>query len=293
MTLTQLKHMIELAKTGSFIKSAENLFLTQPALSRSIKSLEDELGGKLFDRQGRNSIPTVLGEAILRKAEKLLDSAKDLKETNQKFKAGISGNIRIGLGSGPGALLMTHLLEHVANNYPQLHLEVTRGTTDMLTESLRSRRLDALVIDARSLKPSQDLNIEIICETPGAFMCRKGHPLTKLKKVTIKDLEKYPKASIQLSDEIQRILIDKYGSNANLDNLINIKCSEISSLVEVAAKSDVVLLAIRKSAPQLEELKMSPPMNAPAKFGWVTVANRTESPLLSHIRKFIDIKLNS
>ena len=63
--------------------------------------------------------------------------------------------------------------------------------------------------------------------------------------------------------------------------------------MEVASKSDVVLLAIRKSAPALEELKMSPPMNAPAKFGWVTIANRTESPLLSHIRKFVDLNLNN
>lgn len=293
MTLTQLKHLIELGKTGSFIKSADNLFVTQPALSRSIKSLEEELGGKLFDRQGRHSTLTVLGEEIFRQAERLLDSAKDLKETNQKFKSGLSGTLKIGMGSGPGALSMTPLLQHVAINYPQLHLEVTRGTTDMLTESLRSRKLDALVIDARSLKPAQDLKVEIICETPGAFMCRKDHPLTKLPKITIKDLEKYPIASIQLSDEIQRMLIDRYGPDGNADKLINIKCSEISSLVEVASSSDVILLAVRKSAPELEVLKVSPSFNAVAKFGWVTIANRTESPLLSHIRKFIETNLNA
>lgn len=292
MTLTQLKHLIELGKTGSFIKSADNLFVTQPALSRSIKSLEDELGGKLFDRQGRLSTLTVLGEEIFRQAEKILDSAKDLKETNQKFKAGLSGTLKIGMSSGPGALSMTSLLKHVAINYPHLHLEVTRGTTDMLTESLRARKLDALVIDARSLNPAQDLKVEIICETPGAFMCRKNHPLSKLKKISLQDLEKYPIASIQLSDEIQRLLIDIYGSQANADRLFNIKCSEISSLVEVALSSNVVLFAVRKSAPELEVLKVSPAFNAVAKFGWVTIANRTESPLLSHIRKFIEEDLN-
>jgi DNA-binding transcriptional LysR family regulator len=288
MTLTQLKHILELAKTGTFIKSAENLFLTQPALSRSIKTLEDELGGKLFDRQGRQSIPTVFGEEILKRAQILLDSAKDLKEINQSFKKGLSGQIKIGMGSGPGAILMTPLLQNIAIQFPQLHLEVTRGTTEMLTDSLRSRALDALVIDARSIKLTQDLNLEIIYETPGAFMCRNDHPITKLRKITLGDLKKYPIASTPLSDEVQRILIDRYGMDANLETLVNIKCSEISSLVDVANTSDVILFAIRNAAPTLQELKITPALNASAKFGFVTVANRSESPLLFHIRKVID-----
>lgn len=287
MTLTQLRHMSELAKTGSFIKSSENLFVTQPALSRSIKSLEDELGAKLFDRQGRNTTLTAFGEEILRRSQILLDLAKDIKETNRNFKNGLSGQIRIGMGSGPGALLMTELLKHIAVNYPHLHIEVARGKTGMLIESLRARKLDALIINARSMKPSQDLKMEIIYETPGAFMVRKSHPLRKLKKVTIEDLRRYPLASTALSEETEKTIIDRYGKDANLENLVNIKCSEISSLVEVTQQSNTILLAIRNSALGLEEIVVDPPLNATAKFGFVTIENRTESPLLQHVREFI------
>ena len=291
MTLTQLKHMSELAKTGSFIKSAENLFLTQPALSRSIKSLEDELGAKIFDRQGRQTTLTVFGEEIWRRSQVLLDLAKELKETNRHFKDGLSGQLKVGMGSGPGAMLMTPLLQYIAVNYPHLHLEVARGKTEMLVESLRARHLDALVVDARSIKPAQDLKIEIIYETPGAFMVRKDHPLTKLKKIKIEDLSKYPMASTALSEEVHRIIIDRYGKDANLDELVNIKCSEISSLVDVALRSDTVLLAIRNAAPGLTELDLTPALNATARFGFVTIENRTESPLLTHVRKFIQESL--
>lgn len=287
MTLTQLKHMSELAKTGSFIKSAENLFLTQPALSRSIKSLEDELGAKIFDRQGRQTTLTVFGEEIWRRSQVLLDLAKELKDTNRHFKDGLSGQLKVGMGSGPGAMLMTPLLQYIAINYPHLHLEVARGKTEMLVESLRSRHLDALVVDARSIKPAQDLKIEIIYETPGAFMVRKNHPLTKLKKIKIDDLSKYPMASTALSEEVHRIIVDRYGKDANLDELVNIKCSEISSLVDVALHSDTVLLAIRNAATDLQELSITPALDATARFGFVTIENRTESPLLSHVRKFI------
>lgn len=292
MTLTQLRHMNELAKTGSFIKSSENLFVTQPALSRSIKSLEDELGAKLFDRQGRHTTLTAFGEEILRRSEVLLDLAKDIKETHRNFKNGLSGQIRIGMGSGPGALVMTKLLQHIAVHYPHLHIEVARGKTGMLIESLRARKLDALIINARSMKPSQDLKMEIIYETPGAFMVRKGHPLLKLKKVTIDDIRKYPIASTALSEETEKTIIDRYGKDANLDNLVNIKCSEISSLVEVSQHSNTILLAIRNSALELEEVNLTPSLDATARFGLVTIENRTESPLLLHVRKFIEASLN-
>ena len=61
MTLVQLRHLISLAQTGSFSQSAAALFLTQPALSRSIRALEDELGQPLFDRIGRRSELTPCG----------------------------------------------------------------------------------------------------------------------------------------------------------------------------------------------------------------------------------------
>jgi DNA-binding transcriptional LysR family regulator len=285
--------MNELAKTGSFIKSSENLFVTQPALSRSIKSLEDELGAKLFDRQGRHTSLTAFGEEILRRSEVLLDLAKDIKNTHRNFKNGLSGQVRIGMGSGPGALVMTKLLQHIAVHYPHLHIEVARGKTGMLIESLRARKLDALIINARSMKPSQDLKMEIIYETPGAFMVRKSHPLLKLQTIKMDDIRKYPIASTALSEETEKTIIDRYGKDANLDNLVNIKCSEISSLVEVAKHSNTVLLAIRNSALDLEEIILTPPLNATARFGFVTIENRTESPLLSHIRSFIEKDLNA
>lgn len=123
-------------------------------------------------------------------------------------------------------------------------------------------------------------------------MVRKGHPLRKLKKISIEDLRKYPIASTALSEETEKTIIERYGKDANLDSLVNIKCSEISSLVEVAEQSNTVLLAIRNSALALEEVVLSPPLEATAKFGFVTIENRTESPLLRHVRDFIEKDLS-
>ena len=81
MTLVQLKHFLALAGNGSFSKSAQQLFITQPALSRSIKSLEDELGQPLFDRVGRHTELTAFGRHVLGQARDLLEAANNLQHS--------------------------------------------------------------------------------------------------------------------------------------------------------------------------------------------------------------------
>jgi len=285
MTLVQLKHLIELARQGSFSKTADKLHLTQPALSRSIKSLEDELGQPLFDRIGRKNELTAFGQQIVQHAQHLVDGAHELRQTGQRLRNGEIGQVRIGLGSGPGALLMTPLLMHMARVHPKAHIEISRSSTELLVQSLRERHLDALVIDIRSLKPATDLQVDCVQEIAGAFMCRTGHPLAKQRQVSLDMVRDYPVASTPLSDEVARILMERYGAAAHPDALVNLRCEEISSLLDVARHSDAVVLAIRAAAPDLVELPMTPALNATARFGWVTVKSRTESPLSAQLKQ--------
>jgi len=284
MTLVQLKHLIELATSGSFSQSASKLHLTQPALSRSIKALEDELGSPLFDRVGRKNELTPFGTHIVQRARILVDEANELRQTSRQLQQGEIGPLRVGLGSGPGAMLMTPLLMLMATEHPQAHIDISRGSTTLLVQALRDRLLDALVLDIRSLQPSADLRVEALQEMTGAFMCRPGHPLAKKRSVPFALLRDYPIASTPLSDEVARILMERFGPSAHPDQLVNLRCEEISSLLDVARTSDAVVLAIRASAPDLVELPITPALNANARFGLVTIASRSEPPLLGKVR---------
>jgi DNA-binding transcriptional LysR family regulator len=142
-------------------------------------------------------------------------------------------------------------------------------------------------LDIRSLKPAADLKVEALQEMRGAFMCRPAHPLAKKRQVPFATLRQYPMASTPLSDEVARILMERYGSDAHPDQLVNLRCEEISSLLDVARSSDAVVLAIRASAPDLVELPITPALNAKARFGLVTMASRTEPLLLSKVRELM------
>ena len=287
MTLVQLKHFIELARIGSFSRAAHQLHLTQPALSRSIKALEDELGQAVFDRVGRQIELTPFGQQIMWRAHGLVDEAQELRISAKKLQQGEIGNLRIGLGSGPGAMLMTPLLMFMATEHPKAHLDISRGSTALLVQALRERQLDALVLDIRSLKPSADLKVEVLQEMKGSFMCRKAHPLAKRKKVPFAALRDFPIASTPLSDEVARILMERYGPEAHPDTLVNLRCEEISSLLDVARTSDAVVLAIRQAAPDLVEVPVVPALNAKARFGLVTMAARSEAPFLGKLREMM------
>lgn len=288
MTLVQLRHFLSLAQTGSFARSAAALHLTQPALSRSIRALEDELGQPLFDRLGRRSELTPFGQQAVARAHELVQAADDLRDAGRLAQAGHEGVLRVGMGSGPGAMLMTPLLLHVAQERPRLRLEISRAGTDLLVQALRDRALDALVVDARSLRPAPDLSTQAVHEMRGTFMVRRGHPLGKRRRaLRFDELLAYPVASTPLSDEVARVLVERYGPRAHPDQLVTLRCEEIASLVDVARRSDAVLLAIRAAAPDLVELKLQPPLVATARFSLVTLRRRTVPPALAVVRELM------
>jgi len=285
MTLVQLRHLIALADTGSFSRAAERVHLTQPALSRSIQSLEEELGAALFDRIGRRTELTPVGREVLLQARTLVLDAQDLQERAQATAQGHEGRLRVGMGSGPAALLMTPLLLQVATTRPRWRVEVARGATELLVQRLRARTLDALVVDLRSLPAADDLQVVLARELRGAFMVRRGHPLARRRALGFEELRGYPMAGIPLSEEVALALVARYGSAAHPDRALGVRGEDVASLVQVAQRSDAVLLSIRAAAPELVELVLDPPMNVTARLGLVTLARRSAPASLEVLRE--------
>lgn len=286
MTLVQLRHFVALAEAGTFVQASRALFLTQPALTRSIQGLEDELGGRLFDRLGRRIALTPFGTEVLQRSRRLVADAEALRQTGKGLHAGLIGTLRVGLSSGPGALLSTPLMRHLSDHHPKLRLRISRGNTGVLIDALRDQRLDAAVVDVRSVRPSADLQVSHAFELAAGFLVRPEHPLARRgKPVTLDDVLAYPIASTPLSDEVARLLIGRYGPRANPDDMVTLRSDETLSLVEVARRGDAVVLTALAAAEGLVPLAMTPPLEATARFGLVTLAQRQEAPALRILRE--------
>lgn len=286
MTLVQLKHLVCLADLGSYVQASKALFLTQPALTRSIQSLEEEMGGRLFDRLGRRIELTPLGREVLSRARQLVNDAEALKQTGKVMHAGLIGVMRMGLSSAPGALFSVPLMLHMAEHHPGLKVEISRGHTNVLLKQLLDQQLDAAVVDIRAMRPSSQLQVAQTFELATGFLVRKAHPLAGTgRTLSLQELRHFPIASTPLSDEVARILMARYGPEANPEQLITLRCDETLSIVELARCSNAIVLTVKGAAPDLVVLDVTPSLDTTARFGLVTLSQRQEAPALRIVRE--------
>jgi DNA-binding transcriptional LysR family regulator len=291
MNIKHLEHLLALADTGSFSRAAEKLFITQSALSRSIQSLEEDLGGKVLDRIGKRNELTPLGLDVVSRARHIVRDAAELRHSAKLLQEGGRGAISIGLGSGPAALLMVPLMCAAARQ-KGMRVAVTQGPTELQILQLRSRLLDAMVVDMRRVIPAGDLNIESLVDLEAGFVARAGHPLARKKAVTLSDVLQYPVASTPLSDEVARLMVDQYGPQANPAEMVTLRCDDVASLVTTVAQTDAIFLGVIAATRSgladgsLVKITCTPRLAAKARFAYVTLAGRTEAPAMAYFRQF-------
>jgi len=292
MNIKHLEHLLALADTGSFSRAADRLFITQSALSRSIQSLEEDLGAKVLDRIGKRNELTPLGQDVVARARHIVRDAAELRHSAKLLQEGSGGTISVGLGSGPAALLMVPLM-CAATTQAGMRVSVTQGPVELQILQLRSRQLDAMVVDMRRVIPAGDLNIESMAELRAGFVVRAQHPLAAKKVVTLADVLRYPVASTPLSDEVARLLVDQFGPQANPADMVTLRCDDVSSLVQTAARTDAIFLGALVTARNglddgsMVALRIKPTLAASARFAYVTLAGRTEAPAMAYFRNFV------
>lgn len=297
MNLKQMEHVLALAATGSFSRAASQCCLTQPALSRSVHTLEDELGARLFDRLGKTVQPTALGEQVLPRARRIVDEVAELQHCAGALRGCEAGSLRLALGSGPAALLMVPLMEHMARLHPQLKLTLTRGPIKTQLQQLRQREVDAVAVSHRGLVPAPDLDIEVVGELRAGFVCRAAHPLAGRPGVSFDELLRFPVVSTALSDDIALTLVRHYGAQANPAQLVNIECEDVASLIETVRRTEAVFLGIVKAADaglldgSLAELMLAPPFADHARFALVSLRGRSAPPALELFRRLVRERL--
>ncbi|MEY3664507.1 MAG: hypothetical protein RLZZ153_689, partial [Pseudomonadota bacterium] len=234
---------------------------------------------------GRRIILTPFGREVLDRAQRLVRDTQTLKSLRQGLQSGMNGQLKLGLGSGPGALFSHRLLRHMAQHHPRLRLYLSRGSTEVLLQGLKSQRLDAAIVDIRAMRPSTDFEVSHSFELVTGFLVRPEHPLLSQTQLSLTEILAYPLASTTLSDEVARMLMEDYGPEANPDHMVTLMSDETSHIVDIARHTDGVVLTIVDAARDLISLPIKPPMRATARFGLVTLDKRQEAPALRIVRE--------
>ncbi|MBA4730685.1 MAG: LysR family transcriptional regulator [Alcanivorax sp.] len=190
MDTQALTAFLAVAESGSFSTAAERLFLTQPAVSKRIAQLEQQLGTRLFDRVGRRIRLTEAGEALLPRARQVLLDLEDMGRAISNLTGTVSGTLRIGTSHHIGLHRLPPVLRRFSREYPDVKLDIHFIDSEEAWEAVLHGDLEMGVV---TLPPQPDprLHSQAVWQDPLVFMAAPEHPLARLDRVTLETLTGY------------------------------------------------------------------------------------------------------
>ena len=240
LSLDKLEHFRVLARAGSYARAASELPLSQPALSRSIASLEAECGTRLVDRErGRAGVTlTPAGVALLDEADQLLRHARRVEMSMTGNALVESVQVRFGIGPLLASLLLSGSLARVMEQHPRASFSAVSEPPRVMRHKLLRGELDFFVAPVQVQPPDARIRTKTLGGQAQVFHVRPGHPLLTAPSVSADMMALYPLISGTVWNEVlvtlDRRLAQLLRPRVEIDN------SEV--LVDLATTSDAVLL---------------------------------------------------
>jgi DNA-binding transcriptional LysR family regulator len=185
MRLNQIRDFLATVEAGSIRAAARQLSLSQPALTKSLRQLENELGAVLLTRGVRGARPTDLGRAFLARARAVSADLRRAREELAQLRGSGAGSLSIGVAPGPALSLLPAALARVRKHWPEAAIRVADVSPSGVLPSLREGALDFAV--SANVGPLAGANPELAVEplylNDSAIVARAGHPLRRARRL--------------------------------------------------------------------------------------------------------------
>lgn len=190
MTIAQIKYFVTVAKCLSFTKAAEQLFITQPALSRHIRNMEEELNIQLFVRTSSGIRLTPAGSTLYIRMSDLYRNYIDMVNQAEKVQRGLAGSLKIGiLDQTNVADFMPHIYHYFQEKYPNVDLIFQDGSFAYLESELYGGRLDMIFTLKFKLEKKESIVYQYVEHSKDYICLSRHHPLAKKDWITLDDVK--------------------------------------------------------------------------------------------------------
>jgi DNA-binding transcriptional LysR family regulator len=285
MDIRDLRYFVTAAEIGHIHQAAARVGRSQPAITKSIRRLETELGTKLFEPEGRGLRLTSVGQALLIRARTLVRSMNETIREVTEMANGYSGHVRIGTGPTTAEWLLPGLFNRILAHSPGLTFDVTTGLADVLRQALRDGHLDFVIGPLSESDKTEFASFAITGDTM-VVAVRENHPLVG-KPVEIQDLEPYgwllPRKSVNSTTWLNRAF--------ELHELpkprVQIETDTVIMLRRIIAQTDLVTFLSRRDlaagdGATLKELPIGE-LSFHRHFGLIRLADRYMPPAAEHL----------
>jgi DNA-binding transcriptional LysR family regulator len=187
MELHEIRYFLALSKTLNFTKAAEACNVSQPALTRAIQKMEDELGGLLFSRERNNTHLTELGRLLEPHLTEVLTRTQAAKESARRFLRLDSAHLRLGVMCTIGPVRFVSFLSRFRADNPGVELTLVEQTPEHLSELLAKGEIDVALM-ARPDGFDAPLQAQPLYNERFVIACSAGHPFAQKNAVRVADL---------------------------------------------------------------------------------------------------------
>lgn len=267
MQFAQLNAFLAVAKLRSFSAAAEHLHLTQPAISKRIKQLEQQFDTKLFDRLGKSILLTPGGEQFKVHAERILDEIKEFKTSLNAKTQSPSGTLSLATSHHIGLHRLPPVLRQFKNDFPEVNLDIHFMDSEDACYTVANNQI-ALAIVTLPTHPDPTLELQTIWQDDLTVMLALDHPLAKMTQITDKQLLSHP-AILPAHGTFTRELIDSHFADKKYNIILETNYLEtIKVMVSVNLGWSILPASMLDNsvvALQLEGLKLSRPLGLVSK----------------------------
>jgi DNA-binding transcriptional LysR family regulator len=230
----QLRHFLAVATEGSVSAAAHKLALTQPALTRSIRRLEAELGVTLFERLPRGVSLTSFGQVLFRHAQRIATEIQFAEAELDAFREGGGGRLRVGAGPFWGASIVPTAIARLQERFPRLTVHLEVGVNAVILPRIYEGDLDVIFCAAPDpdTVPPYVMRREFLTNAI-RVVAGEAHPLLARSRVTLRDLEPYPWAVYQQDTDVLAYLMSALQRAGAAPPAVRVEVTSMSALLRL------------------------------------------------------------
>lgn len=225
MDIQALTAFIAVADHKSFSLAAEQLHLTQPAISKRIKGLEEQLSSPLFDRHNRSLSLTDTGHSLLPKAKEIVQLVNDTQLSMRNMNHKVEGSLKLGTSHHIGLHRLPPFLKSFVSQFPLAELNLSFMGSESAYQAVAQRQVELALTtleasngnshtESSPTSPQtsspEGIVSEVLWHDKMVFVCAQDHPLSKLNQAELKDLSEYPAILPESNTFTFKLLVEKF-----------------------------------------------------------------------------------
>lgn len=280
MKLTHLRDVLAVAECGSLRAAARHLGIAQPAITRSIREIEHELGAMLFERHARGARLTHIGDVFVRRAVSIQSELRRAREEIDQIKGRMTGQVSVAISAASNIALLADVHRAFRKRFPDALLIVEEKLFQQSETELREGRIDFYVGPLDPNVSMTQLDVEQLFENVRFVVARKSHPL--MLSNSLSDLANAQWIRPTFGPRTSEVDFDTWFEKQGLPQpQIVMHCQSTLVAILAVANSDLLtilprqFLQLAESRTQLERLPMTKPITAAP----ICIVRRRDLPL--------------